>query len=52
MVFPKTNDLVPIVVKGIKPKARAVLISRATFLCALALIPVCKIVEVIRSDEG
>lgn len=42
MLLPKMNDLVPMVVKGIKPNARAVLISRATFLCALALIRVCK----------
>lgn len=34
----KAKRLVPFVVKGIRPKARAVLISLATFLCALALI--------------
>jgi hypothetical protein len=32
IVLLKINDFVPIVVKGIKPNARAVLISLATFL--------------------
>ena len=41
MVFPNVNAFVPIVVKGISPNARAVLISLAIFLCALALMPVC-----------
>ena len=41
MVFPNVKAFVPIVVKGISPNARAVLISLAIFLCALALMPVC-----------